>query len=148
MKIALLFGSFNPIHLGHLKMAEAAIAHGVDEVWFLPSPQNPLKDSKELIDIEERIAMVNMAISGSLIPTRHFKFYLNFILTNFLFFAEQMSCINFQPGKMYISFLKTIHFSFAKERLNRNGPRAFNLIKINSSSYPLNKTPFQQVTSA
>lgn len=64
MKIALLFGSFNPIHLGHLQMAEAAIAHGVDEVWFLPSPQNPLKDSKELIDIEERIAMVNLAISG------------------------------------------------------------------------------------
>ena len=64
MKIALLFGSFNPIHLGHLQMAEAAIKYGVDEVWFIPSPQNPLKDSKELIAIEERIAMVNLAISG------------------------------------------------------------------------------------
>jgi len=63
MKVALLFGSFNPIHLGHIQMAESAIAYGLDEVWFIPSPQNPLKDSSELLDINERITMINLAIS-------------------------------------------------------------------------------------
>lgn len=63
MTVALLFGSFNPIHIGHIKMAEAAIAYGVDEVWFIPSPQNPLKDSKELLSIDLRVNMVNLAIA-------------------------------------------------------------------------------------
>lgn len=61
MKIALLFGSFNPIHHGHTAMAEAALQAGCEAVWFVVSPQNPLKDPSILAPAEHRLAMVKLA---------------------------------------------------------------------------------------
>jgi nicotinate-nucleotide adenylyltransferase len=44
MKIGLYFGSFNPVHVGHLIIADfVANNAGVDQVWLVVSPQNPLK---------------------------------------------------------------------------------------------------------
>jgi nicotinate-nucleotide adenylyltransferase len=65
MKIALLFGSFNPIHHGHTAMAQAAVDAGFDEVWFVVSPQNPLKDPAILAPAEHRLALVQLAIQGN-----------------------------------------------------------------------------------
>ena len=49
--IGLFFGSFNPIHLGHTDLAEYIFQFsGVDEIWFVVSPRNPLKEQNELID--------------------------------------------------------------------------------------------------
>jgi len=63
MNIALYFGSFNPIHLGHQKLAEWLIENEiVDEVWFVVSPCNPLKDQSELIDEYIRLDMLMLAI--------------------------------------------------------------------------------------
>lgn len=63
MNIALYFGSFNPIHLGHQKLAEWLIDNEiVDEVWFVVSPCNPLKDQTELIDEYIRLDMLMLAI--------------------------------------------------------------------------------------
>ncbi|MDO9152867.1 MAG: nicotinate (nicotinamide) nucleotide adenylyltransferase [Paludibacter sp.] len=63
MNIALYFGSFNPVHLGHVKLAEYLIENSaVDEVWFIVSPCNPLKDQKELIDEYLRLDMLMLAI--------------------------------------------------------------------------------------
>lgn len=57
-KIGLYFGSFNPIHIGHLLVAtyirEAA---ELDEIWFIVSPQNPFKESSELADENHRLEM-------------------------------------------------------------------------------------------
>ena len=65
MNIALLFGSFNPIHNGHLAMAKAALqSNKIDEVWFVVSPHNPLKDSSILAPAEDRAHMVSLAICG------------------------------------------------------------------------------------
>ena len=57
-------GSFNPIHLGHTMMAEDLVSCGVvDEVWFVVSPQNPLKDSG-LWDDEFRLRLARIAVDG------------------------------------------------------------------------------------
>lgn len=66
MKIAIYSGSFNPIHLGHQKLAEYLIDKQlVDEVWFVVSPCNPLKDSTSQMDEFVRLDMVVAAISGN-----------------------------------------------------------------------------------
>lgn len=65
MLIGLFFGSFNPIHLGHMIIASYMVEFTyVDEVWFVVSPQNPLKDKNILIDEQQRLEMVKCAIEG------------------------------------------------------------------------------------
>lgn len=61
--IGLFFGSFNPIHLGHLIIAQYALEFtDLDEIWFIISPHNPLKDKKTLLADHHRYYMVNMAV--------------------------------------------------------------------------------------
>lgn len=60
---ALFFGSFNPVHIGHLCVAEYLTEFGgMDEVWFVVSPQNPLKDKATLLSDYARYEMVQEAI--------------------------------------------------------------------------------------
>jgi len=61
-KTGLFFGSFNPIHIGHMILAEYMVEHaGLRDVWFVVSPQNPLKEKKGLLADHHRLAMVNVA---------------------------------------------------------------------------------------
>ena len=63
MNIALLFGSFNPVHNGHLAMAHAALqSNKCDEVWFMVSPHNPLKSLDTLASANDRAHMVSLAL--------------------------------------------------------------------------------------
>lgn len=56
MKIGLYFGSFNPIHNGHLIISQFMLNQaGLDEVWFVVSPQNPLKSAKDLYPENDRL---------------------------------------------------------------------------------------------
>lgn len=65
-KVGLFFGSFNPIHIGHLIIANyMANFTDLDEVWFVVSPQNPFKDKKSLGNMYDRLEMVNLAIEGA-----------------------------------------------------------------------------------
>lgn len=62
-KTGLYFGSFNPIHIGHLIIAEYMIEHSdLQELWFVVSPCNPLKKKSSLLDDRQRLYMVNLAI--------------------------------------------------------------------------------------
>jgi len=64
MRTGLFFGSFNPIHNGHLSIANYLVDFTeVDELWFVVSPQNPLKDKGILAPDFHRLAMVKKAIS-------------------------------------------------------------------------------------
>lgn len=63
MKIGLLGGSFNPIHNAHVILGRTICDRmGLDEVWFLVSPHNPLKDSDDLLDENLRFEMVQLAL--------------------------------------------------------------------------------------
>ena len=65
MNIALLFGSFNPVHNGHLAMAHAGLqSNKCDEVWFVVSPHNPLKSIDTLASANDRAHMVSLALQN------------------------------------------------------------------------------------
>jgi guanylate kinase len=64
-KIALFFGSFNPVHQGHIHIAQHILQFGLsDEVWFVLSPQSPFKLKENLIEETHRLNMLNLAIEG------------------------------------------------------------------------------------
>ena len=63
MKIGLFFGSFNPVHTGHLIIADYMVSEaGLEELWFVISPQNPFKHSDELVHEQKRLHMLQLAI--------------------------------------------------------------------------------------
>jgi nicotinate-nucleotide adenylyltransferase len=65
MKIGLFFGSFNPVHTGHLLIANYFIQFaGFDKIWFVVSPQNPFKVNGELLDENTRFHLLKLAING------------------------------------------------------------------------------------
>lgn len=64
-KIGLFFGSFNPVHIGHLILANYILENSdMDELWFVVSPQNPFKDKKSLLNDHNRLDMVQLAIKN------------------------------------------------------------------------------------
>ncbi len=64
-RVGLYFGSFNPVHSGHLAIADYMLAHApIDELWFVLSPQNPLKDSTDLWPNEKRYELLKAAIDN------------------------------------------------------------------------------------
>jgi nicotinate-nucleotide adenylyltransferase len=65
MKIGLYFGSFNPIHHGHLIIANHMVQHtDLEQVWFVVSPQNPFKQNHSLLNEYHRLHLINLAIEG------------------------------------------------------------------------------------
>jgi nicotinate-nucleotide adenylyltransferase len=66
MKVGLYFGTFNPIHVGHLIIANYMTEFSdLDQIWIVVSPQNPLKDKKGLLDDFHRLALVRVAIENN-----------------------------------------------------------------------------------
>jgi nicotinate-nucleotide adenylyltransferase len=66
MNIGLYFGSFNPIHIGHLIVANHIVEHAeLDKIWFVVSPHNPLKESHTLLNEYDRIHLVELAIKDN-----------------------------------------------------------------------------------
>ncbi|NCO64533.1 MAG: nicotinate-nucleotide adenylyltransferase [Flavobacteriales bacterium] len=62
MKVGLFFGSFNPIHIGHLVIANHMVEYSpLDQVWFVVTPHNPFKNKSTLLDNYQRLEMVYRA---------------------------------------------------------------------------------------
>lgn len=66
MEIGLFFGSFNPVHIGHLIIANHLLGHtALEQVWFVVSPQNPLKPKQSLLNEYDRLHLVELAIEDN-----------------------------------------------------------------------------------
>ena len=66
MTVGLYFGSFNPIHVGHLIIANYMVQHtDMDQIWIVVTPHNPHKTKKSLADNYDRLHMVNLAIEDN-----------------------------------------------------------------------------------
>lgn len=78
MKIGLYFGSFNPIHTGHCIIAQHVLNNSpLDQVWFVVSPQNPLKSTASLLNEYHRLHLVRLAIEGETnLKTSDIEFHL------------------------------------------------------------------------
>lgn len=65
LRVGLFGGCFNPVHLGHVEVARAALAHlALDRVVFIPSGHPPLKGNRGLAPGEHRLAMLELALAG------------------------------------------------------------------------------------
>jgi nicotinate-nucleotide adenylyltransferase len=65
MKTGLFFGSFNPVHIGHMALANYFVEFtDIEQLWFVISPHNPLKKKGSLINDQTRMEMVELAIEG------------------------------------------------------------------------------------
>lgn len=63
MKVGLFFGSFNPIHIGHMAIANYMVEFtGLKQVWFVVSPQNPFKKKEDLLNDLDRLELVQRAV--------------------------------------------------------------------------------------
>ncbi len=66
MNIGLYFGTYNPIHVGHLIIANHMVENSkLDQIWLVVSPQNPLKNKSSLLEDYHRLAIVNVAVEGN-----------------------------------------------------------------------------------
>lgn len=65
-KVGIMGGTFNPVHMGHLVLAEAArCQHCLDEVWFMPSGKPPHKKKQEILPDAQRSDMLRLALEGN-----------------------------------------------------------------------------------
>jgi len=65
-KIGIMGGTFNPIHVGHLLLAQGAMeAEKLDEVWFVPTGCSYMKDSKDMVSPDERYEMTCLAVADN-----------------------------------------------------------------------------------
>jgi nicotinate-nucleotide adenylyltransferase len=99
--IGLFFGSFNPIHLGHMIIAHYALEFtDLEEIWFIISPHNPFKDKKTLLADHHRFYMVNLAVEDEYrMKASNIEFQLpkpSYTITTLTYLHEK------HPGKRFV----------------------------------------------
>ncbi len=100
MNIGLYFGSFNPIHTGHLIIANYIVNNSeLDEVWFVVSPQNPFKNTASLLNEQHRLSLVKIAIEGEKkLKASNVEFKLpkpSYTADTLIYLSEKYPTINF-----------------------------------------------------
>ncbi|MDA3953647.1 MAG: nicotinate (nicotinamide) nucleotide adenylyltransferase [Bacteroidales bacterium] len=100
MNIGLYFGSFNPIHIGHLAIANYLVEYSdLDEIWLIVSPQNPLKKKSSLLNEFDRFEMVELAVKDDLrIKPNDIEFNLpkpSYTIDTLTYLSEKNPKLNF-----------------------------------------------------
>ena len=66
LNIGLFFGSFNPVHIGHMVISGYILEYSnLDQIWFIVSPQNPLKTKETLLADHHRLYLAELAIGDN-----------------------------------------------------------------------------------
>ncbi len=94
MKIGLYFGTFNPIHVGHLIIANHLAEHSdLEQIWMVVTPHNPLKEKNTLLADSHRLEMVHLATENySKIKPSDFEFKLpqpNYTVNTLVHFQDK-----------------------------------------------------------
>jgi len=78
VRIGLFFGSFNPVHVGHMIIANYMVTHTeMDKLWMVVSPQNPFKEKKSLANNYDRLHLLQLALdNNSMITASDIEFSL------------------------------------------------------------------------
>ncbi len=122
-KTGLFFGSFNPVHAGHLIIANYIVQYSdLSEIWFVVSPQNPFKKRNSLLEDHNRLHLVNRAIeNNNLLKASDIEFCMpkpSYTIDTLAFLAEKYpnseftiimgsdNIINFHKWKNYLQILK------------------------------------------
>ncbi|MEY4861231.1 MAG: hypothetical protein RL059_930, partial [Bacteroidota bacterium] len=124
MKIGLYFGTFNPIHVGHLVIANYMVDYtDLDKVWLVVSPHNPLKDKSTLLPDFHRLALVREAIyENPKLKASDVEFHLSkpsYTITTLAYLIEQYPEHEFSLI-MGEDNLRTLHKWFNHEVLIKN----------------------------
>ncbi len=157
MKIGLYFGSFNPIHTGHLIIASfIADNTQIDQVWFIVSPQNPLKQTSSLLNEYDRLHLVKLAVENDKrlkVSDVEFKLpkpsytidtltYLSekYPIYEFVIILGSDSYLNLPKWKSYEILIKNYSF-FIYQRPN------FEIKEIAASNFEIIKAPLLDISS-
>lgn len=124
MNIGLYFGTFNPIHVGHLVIANyMADFTDLDQIWLVVTPQNPLKVKSSLLPDYHRLALVKIAVEDNMkLRASDIEFNLpqpNYTATTLAFLKEKYPKDNFSLI-MGEDNLRTFHKWFNHEHLMEN----------------------------
>lgn len=99
-QVGLFFGSFNPIHIGHLIIANHLLEHStMNELWLVVTPQNPFKEKQSLLDNYLRLEMVNLALANYQgLRASNIEFHLpqpNYTINTLAYLEEKYPHISF-----------------------------------------------------
>ncbi len=102
MKIGLFFGSFNPIHIGHLALANYFVEYtDLNKLWFVVSPHNPFKNKKTLLADNQRLYMVRSAVEN--MPEKYYASNIEFNMPKPSFTIDTLTYLKEKyPNKEFV----------------------------------------------
>lgn len=140
MKVGLFFGSFNPVHVGHMVLANYMLAYTeLDQVWFVVSPHNPLKKKSSLLNERHRLQLVTLAIGDNVkLKASDIEFHISqpsytvntlahlkekYPNTNFVLIMGEDNLENFHKWKNFEEILKYYEL-YVYPRVDKEAARA------------------------
>lgn len=141
MKIGLYFGSFNPIHIGHLIIANCVLNQtDIQRIWFVVSPQNPFKNSKTLLSEYQRLHLVRIAIEdNNLLKATDIEFKMlkpSYTINTITYLKEKY------PANIFSIIMGSDSYKNLDKWKNYEEVQKNEIIIYNRSAHPINRVGF------